>query len=246
MTQTKIISWNVNGIRSVIRKDLWYPFVNDNEPDIICLQEVRASKDQFSFNSDFNEKYQYQTFHCHQTKKGYSGTAILSKIEPIKTIFPEFDTEGRVIVAEFDDYYLVNVYVPNGGSRFEYRVNEWDNVFRDYLKTLTQKKVIVCGDFNVAHKTIDIHNPKIKNIAGVTAEERSNFNKLLEIFVDSFRKKNPETIKFSWWSNMHQSRSKNHGWRIDYFLVSKDLVFLETDILDQIMGSDHCPILLIV
>ena len=163
----KIISWNLNGIRSVIKKELFFSFINKELPDIICLQEVRATYRQFSFSDEFNEKYQYQIFNDHQTKKGYSGTAIFSKIEPMNIIRPDFDTEGRVIIAEFQDYFLVCVYVPNGGSRFDYRIKEWDIIFREYLKTLVSKKIIICGDFNVAHNSVDIHNPKIKNVDGV-------------------------------------------------------------------------------
>lgn len=251
---SKIISWNVNGIRSVLRKDLWYPFVSEYTPDIICLQEVRADKNQFSFNDQFNENYPFQFFNTHQSKKGYSGTAIFSKIEPISVSTPEFDIEGRILVAEYSDYVVVNVYVPNSGSlplendpskgkRFDYRVKEWDQLFKNFLLSI-DKKVIIGGDFNIAHKPIDIHNPKIKNTAGVTLEERENFEELLKIFVDSFRKKNPQTCKFSWWSNMHQCRLKNHGWRIDYFLLSKSLKFKDSDILEHVLGSDHAPILL--
>jgi exodeoxyribonuclease-3 len=240
----KIVSWNVNGIRSVLRKDLWYPFVNEHNPDIICLQEVRASEDQFEFNSEFNKNYIYQSFNNHSVKKGYSGTAILSKIEPIDTWSPDFDTEGRIIVAEYNQFVVICVYVPNAGSRFEYRVNEWDHLFRNFVSTF-ENEVIICGDFNIALKPIDIYNPKIKNVAGVTVQEKENFGKLLEMFVDSYRQKNPKTIKFSWWSNMHKARSKNNGWRIDYFLVSKGITFQEADILDTVMGSDHAPVLLV-
>jgi exodeoxyribonuclease-3 len=244
---TKIISWNVNGIRSLLRKDLWYPFVTEHDPDIICLQEVRAANNQFGFSKEFIEKYSYSHFHTHETKKGYSGTGIISKIAPIKIFSPFFDTEGRVLVAEYPDYFLINVYVPNAGSRFEYRVKEWDQLFRNFLlNDLNNKKIIVCGDFNIAKDPIDIYNPKIKNVAGVTPQEKENFGILLESFVDSFRKKNPKTIKFSWWSNMYSARSKNNGWRIDYFLVSPELEFQDADILDSVMGSDHAPIMLII
>ena len=242
---TKIISWNVNGIRSIIRKELWYPFVNTELPDIICLQEVRASGDQFKLSGEFNNDYPYQYFNNHSTKKGYSGTAIFSKIQPINVTVPEFDVEGRVQVAEFNNYFLVNVYVPNSGTRFEYRTNTWDHLFREYLIGLT-KPPIICGDFNVAKDSIDIYNPKIKNKAGVMPEERENFKELLKIFVDSFRQKNPKTIKFSWWSNMFKSRSKNNGWRIDYFLVDKSINFMDADILDHIQGSDHAPVMLLI
>jgi exodeoxyribonuclease-3 len=242
---TKIISWNVNGIRSLLRKDLWYPFIESKNPDIICLQEVRATDKQFDFNNEFNNIYPYIHTHTHQTKKGYSGTAIISKIEPIEVWSPDFDTEGRILVAEYTDYFLICVYVPNSGSRFDYRVKEWDQLFQNFLNKFN-KKTIICGDFNIAHKPIDIYNPKIKNVAGVTPEERENFEILLESFVDSFRKKNPKTIKFSWWSNMYSARSKNNGWRIDYFLLSPGFEFQDSDILDSIMGSDHAPILLII
>jgi exodeoxyribonuclease-3 len=240
----KIISWNVNGIRSLLKKDSFYSFINENTPDIICLQEVRALTEQFMFDETFSKEYPYQFFNEHSTKKGYSGTAILSNIEPIDVSIADFDTEGRVLVAEYPHFMLVNVYVPNAGSRFEYRVNEWDHLFRTFLISL-KKQVIICGDFNVANENIDIHNPNVKKTtAGFTPEERTNFKSLLEVFVDSFRIKNPQMIKYSWWSNMHSSRSKNNGWRIDYFLVSKDLNFETSDILDKVMGSDHAPVVL--
>jgi len=239
----KIISWNVNGIRSVIKKDLWYSFVNEHDPDILCLQEVRAEKKQFSFNDQFNSKYQYQFFNTHHTKKGYSGTAIITKTQPLNVIYPEFDKEGRIIIAEYPLFFIVCVYVPNSGTRFDYRVKEWDILFRNYIKELS-KPIIVGGDFNIAKDPIDIYNPKIKNVAGVTPEEKENFKVLLELFVDSFRLKNPKTIKYSWWSNMYNARSKNNGWRIDYFLTSPQIVFSEADILENVIGSDHAPILL--
>uniref|UniRef100_A0A6C0I7Y0 Endonuclease/exonuclease/phosphatase domain-containing protein n=1 Tax=viral metagenome TaxID=1070528 RepID=A0A6C0I7Y0_9ZZZZ len=240
----KIISWNVNGIRSVLRKELWYPFVNEHRPDIICLQEVRATPEQFTFSGDFQNEYPYRYYNNPQLKKGYSGTAILSKIEPMSIDRPNIDNEGRVITAEFEDYYLVCVYVPNAGSRFNYRVNEWDHSFREYLFGL-DKKLIICGDFNVACQDIDIYNPNIRDTAGVTLEERFNFNQLLERFVDSFRLRNPELVKYTWWSNLGNCRSTNRGWRIDYFLVSKNVDFTEADILENVQGSDHCPIILI-
>jgi exodeoxyribonuclease-3 len=244
---TKIISWNVNGIRSILRKDTFYPMVSEYSPDIICLQEVRALPTQFILNESFMKDYPFQYFNNPTQKKGYSGVLVFSKIEPVNVFYgigiPEHDQEGRVITLEFPEYFLVNVYVPNGGSRFDYRVKEWDRSFREYLLGI-KKKVIICGDFNIAVNPIDIHNPKIKNVAGVTVEERSNFNELLELFVDSFRKKNPKIIKFSWWSAITKARESNRGWRIDYFLVSKDFNFMESDILDQVMGSDHAPCIL--
>ena len=229
---TKIISWNVNGIRSVLRKDAFYPMVSEYSPDIICLQEVRAIE-----------------------KKGYSGTGIFSKIKPIRVNngLGNFDIEGRVITAEYEDYFIVNVYVPNSKldlSRLSYRIDEWDLTLRNYLLALQiEKPVIICGDFNIAYDNkLDLYNPKIKDTAGATENERNSFGKFLETFIDSFRVMNPEKIKFSWWSNLNNSRLNNHGWRIDYFLISPELInsIIEADILDKIMGSDHAPCLLVI
>jgi len=193
------------------------------------------------FEKDFENEYPYRYWNNPVHKKGYSGTAIFSKMKPIKVSYGSFDDQGRVICAEFEEYFLITVYVPNSGSRFEYRTQEWDQLFLEYLKSFDTKKVIVCGDFNVvADKKLDIHNPKIVS-CGATLEEMSNFKMFLEFFVDAYRLKHPQEIKFSWWSNMFQSRSKNIGWRIDYFLVSKDFEFEDSGIYTDAMGSDHAP-----
>lgn len=243
----KIISWNVNGIRSILKKDLFYPLVKDENPDIICLQEVRATGPQYQLNTQFRSEYPYRYTNESTTKKGYSGTAVFSKIKPIDEIEVSFnDQEGRVIALEFEEFFLVTVYVPNSGSQFDYRINTFDHDFRNFLEILdSNKSVIVCGDFNIAHQSIDIYNPKIKNVAGVTPEEKENFGKLLTFLNDSFRIKNPSTKKFSWWSNFYKARSKNNGWRIDYFLVSKNIneARYRSDILSEHQGSDHAPCL---
>jgi exodeoxyribonuclease-3 len=245
----KVVSWNVNGLRSVLKKNTFYPFVDQVDPDIICIQECRATPEQLNFSQEFMDKYPVRVFNNPVEKKGYSGTAIFSKIKPIRSMKgignPWLDQEGRVITLEFESFFIINVYVPNTKndlSRLGYRVNDWDPAFRNLLVNLEiEKPVIVCGDFNVVHKDIDIHNPKIKNAPGMTHEERESFNLLFETFVDSFRIKNPQMIKYSWWSNMGNSRTNNKGWRIDYILTSKLLSIDSADVMDSIMGSDHCP-----
>ena len=246
----KILSWNINGIRSILKKELFYPAFETEQPDIICLQEVRASNDQFTLSDSFKNEYPWMHFNECKSKKGYSGTAIISKIKPIKFIEGTFDLDqGRVTVAEFEKFTLVCVYVPNSGSRFDYRVGEWDALFNDFIVELQiDKPVIVCGDFNVvSNKEIDLYNSKSKG-AGATKEEIANFKIVLETYVDSFRYLNPNKVKYSWWSNMHSSRDKNNGWRIDYFLVSKQLLdnITDADILCDVHGSDHCPVSLII
>jgi len=238
----KIVSWNLNGIRSVLKKDKFYPFINQESPDIICLQETRALPSQVKFTSEFENEYPFRYWNNPEHKKGYSGTAIFSKIQPINVSYSPFDDQGRVICAEFEDYNLVTVYVPNSGSRFEYRILEWDYLFLNYLKNLNGKELIICGDFNViSNNRLDIYNPIMKSAAGNTEEEMDNFESFLEVFVDAYRLKHPQEIKFSWWSNMYQARQKNNGWRIDYFLVSKNFQFEECNILTEITGSDHAP-----
>ena len=253
----KIISWNVNGMRSILKKDSFYPLIESESPDIICIQEVRATPEQVKLSEAFNKEYSFQVFNNPDTKKGYSGTAIFSKVKPIRFFkgigIPEHDTEGRVLTIEFETYFIVNVYVPNsktGLLRLEYRVNEWDSSFNNYLNNLEiEKPVVVCGDFNTICSELDIHNTKIirsDNSPGATSMEINSFkNNFLKTFVDSFRIKNPEKIKYSWWSNLGKSRQSNKGWRIDYFLVSKELKFEDSDILDQVMGSDHAPCIFI-
>ena len=247
----KIISWNVNGIRAVLKKG-FLDFMNQEKPDIICIQETKASPEQVDLNLD---DYPYKYWNS-AIKKGYSGTAIFSKIKPI-TIennlqIEKHDQEGRVICFELDNYYLVTVYTPNSKrdlSRLNYRYQEWDVDFLKYLKKLESiKPVIFCGDLNVAHKEIDLKNPKPnKRNAGFTDQEREGFeNYVRSGFVDTFRIFNKEPNHYTWWSYMFNSRAKNVGWRIDYFCVSnaiKNKVH-KAQILPDVMGSDHAPVLI--
>ncbi len=246
----KLISWNVNGLRACIDKG-FINFLNTASPDIICLQETKMQKEQLT--TEIPGYFQYWN---SAQKKGYSGTAIFTKTQPLSFSYgigiPEHDNEGRVITLEYDNFYMVNVYTPNSQrelTRLDYRMS-WDDAFRNYITKLDKiKPVVFCGDFNVAHKEIDLKNPKTntKN-AGFTIEERTKFTKLLSSgFVDSFRYFYPnETGIYSWWSYMFHSREKNAGWRIDYFLVSERISpnMHDAKILTDIFGSDHCPVML--
>ncbi len=245
----KIISWNVAGFRACLKKG-FDEFFDKENADIYCLQESKALEDQFSYNKEGYDMYLYPA-----EKKGYSGTLVFTRIKPLNVSYginiDEHDHEGRVITLEFNDFYLVNVYVPNVKrdlSRLEYRM-KWEDDFKQYLKHLEEKKtVIVCGDFNVAHNEIDIKNAKA-NIgnAGFTYEERDKFTKLLESgFIDTFRYFHETEEKYSWWSYMGKAREKNIGWRIDYFIISKSSInnVVDSTILNDVMGSDHCPICL--
>lgn len=249
----RLICWNVNGIRSVLRKGTFQE-VLDLDPDILCLQETKACTDTIPELELMQFPHRY--FH-HADKKGYSGTAILSKIKPIsvKMEFPndpdKHPQEGRVMTATFAKFFLVNVYVPNskhGLTRLPYRDKYWDPEFREYLTMLAQKKpVIVCGDLNVAHTELDIANPKAnRNNAGFTDQERANFTQLLDAgFIDTFRYSHPnEPDHYSWWSYRTNARERNIGWRIDYFLVSDKLKpkLKSATIYTDITGSDHAPI----
>lgn len=246
----KLISWNVNGIRACINKG-FMDILEALDADIFSIQESKAQPEQICID---NDKY-YQYINSAQ-KKGYSGTICLSKQEPINfsngVNIEKFDDEGRVITLEYKSFYLVNVYTPNAQNelkRIDYRC-EWDEMFLNYIKTLDNKKpVIVCGDLNVAHKPIDLKNPKSnEGNAGYSIQEREGFQKYLDNgFVDSFRYLHPNVKDvYSWWSYRFNARKNNAGWRIDYFLVSnkiKDKI-LKAEILTDIQGSDHCPILL--
>lgn len=247
----KIYSWNVNGIRSALRKG-FAEFLRDYDPDILCLQEVKATPDQVEF--DFSE------FHDHlfwnpAEKKGYSGTAVFSKAAPAQTSLglgiPEHDQEGRVVTCEFADFWLVNVYTPNskrGLLRLDYRVESWDAAFREHLVALQcTKPVIFTGDLNVAHREIDLANPKSNRnkTAGFTDRECESFSKLLESgFVDTFRHFTPEGGHYTWWSARPGVRERNIGWRIDYFGVSESFLprVKSSNIHPSVLGSDHCPI----
>ncbi len=244
----KIISWNVAGFRACLKKGFADFFANE-DADVYCLQEVKAEREQIPFDPEG-----YQLYLNPAERKGYSGTLIYTRKEPLSVTFglgkPEHDNEGRVITMEFEDFYLVTQYVPNVKrdlSRLDYRMI-WEDEIRAYLKKLEMSKpVVMCGDLNVAHEEIDIRNAKA-NIgnAGFTYEERGKFSELLAAgFVDSYRYFHPDqTDKYTWWSFMGNARSRNIGWRIDYFVVSEGFKghIKDTMIYDQIMGSDHCPI----
>ena len=248
----KIVSWNVAGFRACLKKG-FAEFFDREQADVYCLQEVKAELHQIDFQPEG-----YHTYINPAEKKGYSGTLIYTRKEPLSVTYgmgiDEHDHEGRIITAEFEDFYLVNEYVPNVKrelTRLDYRM-VWEDDFRRYLKKLEERKpVIVCGDFNVAHTEMDIKNAR-SNIgnAGFTYEERGKFTELLEAgFTDTFRYKNPDVSdRYTWWSFMNNARGRNIGWRIDYFIVSdilKDRIE-ETMIYDEVYGSDHCPIGLII
>lgn len=244
----KLISWNVNGIRACVGKG-FLEFFKEVDADIFCIQESKMQAGQLEL--DLPGYHQYWNY---AEKKGYSGTAIFTKKKPLAVVngmgIPEHDKEGRVITLEFENFYMVTVYTPNSQNelaRLDYRM-AWEDAFLEYLKGLEKTKpVIVCGDMNVAHKEIDLKNPKTnRRNAGFTDEERDKFSALLESgFVDTFRYFYPEQEGiYSWWSYRFKAREKNAGWRIDYFLVSKCLKdkLQDAKILTEVMGSDHCPV----
>ena len=243
----KLISWNVNGFRACLEKGFG-DFFKEADADFFCIQETKMQPGQADFAPD--GYYQYWN---SAEKKGYSGTAIFAKTEPISVQYgigiPEHDTEGRAITLEYPDFYLLNVYTPNAQrelARLDYRMT-WEDALRGYIKSLDSRKpVIYCGDLNVAHEEIDLKNPKTNHkSAGFSDEERGKFTELLQSgFTDSFRALYPEKVEYSWWSYMMKAREKNVGWRIDYFVVSNRLFEKVKDsfILGEIMGSDHCPV----
>lgn len=248
----KLVSWNVNGVRAIFKKD-FEKSVADMAPDIICLQETKAQLEDaqkaISLLTDFTPYINYS-----KARKGYSGTAILTKKEPISVTqdmgVEEHDQEGRVVTAEFEKFILVNVYTPNSGSglkRLDYR-EKWDDAFFKYIKKQEEKKpVIVCGDLNVAHQKIDIARPEsnYNKSAGFTQREIDGMQKYLDNgFVDSFRKMHPDEVKYTYWNQMFKSRDRNVGWRIDYFLVNETLMSKveKAEIHNDFFGSDHCPI----
>lgn len=246
----KLMSWNVNGLRAVFRKGFDKQFETFNA-DILCLQEIKMQEGQLDF---FPEGY--HSYYHYAEKKGYSGTAIFSKEKPLSVAYglgiEKHDTEGRLITLEFEDFYLVNSYTPNSQQklkRLDYRM-EWEDDLRAYLQKLDEKKpVILCGDLNVAHNEIDLSNPSSnRRNPGFSDEERQKMTELLEVgFIDSFRHFYPDAKeRYSWWSYRTAARTRNIGWRIDYFIVSEKLEdkMVDADILDEVMGSDHCPVLL--
>lgn len=244
----KLVSWNVNGLRACVGKN-FMDFFKEADADIFCLQETKLQEGQIKLETEG-----YHQYWNYAEKKGYSGTAIFSKKEPLKVShgigIEEHDNEGRVITLEFEDFYMVTVYTPNSQNelaRLDYRM-KWEDDFRGYLKSLDEKKpVIMCGDLNVAHKEIDLKNPSSnRNNAGFTDEERSKFSQFLESgFIDTYRYFYPDTTGvYSWWSYRFNARANNAGWRIDYFCVSERLkdklqgAHIHTDVT----GSDHCPV----
>jgi exodeoxyribonuclease-3 len=261
----KLVSWNVNGLRAVHKKGLFVPFVKKVSPDILCLQETKAERGQAEVDLPEYEEF----WNSSSGKKGYAGTAIFSKIKPLsvylgfpETIVKKFklgpdgygdpNSEGRVITAEFEDFFVVNVYTPNAKpdlSRLALRHKYWDPAFLAYLKQLEKKKpVIFCGDLNVAHQEIDLARPKEnEGEHGFTKEERAGIDKILKAeFIDTFRHFNKEPNHYTWWTHWRNARERNIGWRIDYFFVSKTLLskVKKADILPEVMGSDHCPVTL--
>ena len=253
----KIISWNVNGIRAALKKG-FLDFMDEYDPDIICIQETKAHKEQVELDLD---KYPYKYWNSAE-KKGYSSTAIFSKVKPLAVTndmgIKKHDNEGRVITLEFKDYYLVTVYTPNSKrdlSRLPYRQHEWDVDFLNFVKSLEENKpVIFCGDLNVAHTELDLANPGSNKTtksrpgnAGFTDEERASFDNIInEGFIDTFREYHEGNGHYSWWSYMAGARDRNVGWRIDYFCISDILKSSMSNayILPQVMGSDHCPVVL--
>ena len=249
----KILSWNVNGIRAAVKKN-FVASVKKIDPDLICLQETKAQSEEVE--EALKQLSEYRIYTNSAERKGYSGTALLCKQAPSAITYgigkKIHDSEGRVISAEFPDFCLITAYVPNSGRgqvRLDYR-QRWDKAFLSYLKKTEQRKpVVLCGDLNVAHQPIDLARPKsnYNKTSGYTQVEIDGFSAFLKKgFIDTFRQLYPDEIKYSWWSYMFNARKKNVGWRIDYFLVSKGLMsrVKDSQILTEIEGSDHCPILL--
>lgn len=257
----KIFSWNVNGLRSVLNKGALQSFIEKYQPDILCLQETKAKQGQAEVDLP-----EYEEIWNSAERAGYSGTAIFTKIKPLSVRYGFFEeqdafpgwedafgdarAEGRVLTAEYDDFYLVNVYVPNEKpdlERMGYRENVWDKALLSYMKQLEQSKpVVVCGDFNVAHEEIDLARPKEnEGNAGFTKSGRQGMTNFLNNgFIDTWRELHPGEQKYSWWSFRMGARARNVGWRIDYFLASEKLrqQIKNAEIHDEVMGSDHCPI----
>ncbi|WP_163136051.1 exodeoxyribonuclease III [Bacillus subtilis] len=249
----KLISWNVNGLRAVMRKMDFLSYLKEEDADIICLQETKIQDGQVDLQPEG-----YHVYWNYAVKKGYSGTAVFSKQEPLQVIYgigvEEHDQEGRVITLEFENMFVMTVYTPNsrrGLERIDYRM-QWEEALLSYILELDQKKpVILCGDLNVAHQEIDLKNPKAnRNNAGFSDQEREAFTRFLEAgFVDSFRHVYPDLEgAYSWWSYRAGARDRNIGWRIDYFVVSESLKeqIEDASISADVMGSDHCPVELII
>ena len=246
----KLVSWNVNGIRAIMKKE-FEESIEDLSPDILCLQETKAHPEQL--DNKVQELGFEHIYWNSAERKGYSGVAVFSKIKPLSVdygIGHPVDNEGRVITVELEDFYLVTVYTPNSKddlSRIPLRYNEWDPKFLEHCKKLEKKKpVVFCGDLNVAHKPIDLKNDKPnEGKKGFTKEERERFSDFIEAgYIDTFRHLHPDEEKYSWWTYMSGARSRNVGWRIDYFLISEKLKdrLKSAEIHNEIYGSDHCPV----
>ncbi len=252
MSNIHLVSWNVNGIRAIIKKD-FLEDIKELAPDVLCLQEIKAQPEDAKIALSVMSDYYVYT-NSSKARKGYSGTAIISKQKPLSISYDmgieEHDQEGRIITAEYDNYFLVTVYTPNSGEglkRLEYRTS-WDIAFKNYLLNLEKSKpVVICGDLNVAHQPIDIARPKENyNVSsGYTQKEIDGLQNLLDAgYLDTFRKSFPDEVKYSWWNYRFQARQRNVGWRIDYFLISSKL---ETNLTNALIyndrfGSDHCPV----
>lgn len=248
-----LVNWNVNGIRSIIKKD-FLKDVKIMDPDILCFQETKAAQEEVKSTLELVGGGYHMYVNSSKARKGYSGTAILTRTEPLGVTYDmnieEHDQEGRVITAEYADFFLVTVYTPNAGEglkRLDYRA-KWDVEFRSYVVGLQSRKpVIICGDLNVAHQPIDIARPKenYNKAAGYTQTEIDGFTRLLEAgFVDTFRRFYPEEVKYTYWNYMFNARTRNVGWRIDYFLASESIMgkVKDAQIYNQYLGSDHCPV----
>lgn len=256
----RIISWNVNGIRAIEKKNVLNTFLLKRKPQIFCIQETKLSEKALDATKkkmkEHVKGFKYRYYATSTVKKGYSGVSVWSKIKPINVtdgIGVDADNEGRTLTLEFENFYLVTVYTPNSGQqlkRLTYRTREWDVEFRKYVQTLMKnKQVIVCGDLNCANEPIDlVDGDKKSHIAGYTPQERAKFKELLQTtkLVDTYRKKYPEKKQYTYWSYRTKARERNVGWRIDYFLVSPDLKYKDAKIHDNQMGSDHCPIELVL
>ncbi|WDU82093.1 exodeoxyribonuclease III [Caloramator sp. Dgby_cultured_2] len=251
----RIYTWNVNGLRSILKKGLM-EFINDEDPDILCLQETKLQEEQI--DDEIKNLKGYYKYFSFANKKGYSGVAIFTKVEP-KNIYhgigiEEFDTEGRILIAEYEDFILFNIYFPNGkmsDERLDYKLRFYDAIM-DYSKKLLEegKNIIICGDYNTAHREIDLKNPKQnEKSSGFLPIEREYIDRFLEIgFIDAYRHFYPDKIEYTWWSYMFKAREKNVGWRIDYFFVSNNFIskIKDVEILTHIHGSDHCPVKLTI
>lgn len=252
MSELHLVSWNVNGIRAIIKKD-FIKDIRELAPDVLCLQETKGQPEEVKNALQLLPEYKVFV-NSSKERKGYSGTAILSKTEPLNVTYDlgieEHDQEGRVISAEFEHFFLVTVYTPNSGEgmkRLEYRTT-WDEAFKDHVVALESKKpVIVCGDLNVAHQEIDLARPKpnFNKTSGYTQQEIDGLDNLLaEGFYDTFRHFYPDEVKYSWWNYKFRARERNVGWRIDYFVASESLKesIKSSEIYNERMGSDHCPV----